>query len=237
MAEQVRKIEFTEEEKLRGWNSVDLNDWGDFYGDYVVPEERKIFGHWFPTEWALQETDDPELKQLSFDDQPFYVSISYMPLCENEEEELLQDPNATASDFLSLAWSDWILALQKEQELEEVRKMKNKVRVIEFSEIEKLRLNHIELEEYGDFRAEYIVPEKRRIVGWWTPTEEAIEELQKDGEIIGEAGEPLRAAIYYIPYNYELEREEKLLNDEKASASDFLELGWYTWEIYLENKD
>ena len=116
MAEQVRKIEFTEEEKLRGWNSVDLNDWGDFYGDYVVPEERKIFGHWFPTEWALQETDDPELKQLSFDDQPFYVSISYMPLCENEEEEVLQDPNATASDFLSLAWCDWILALQKEQE-------------------------------------------------------------------------------------------------------------------------
>lgn len=115
--------------------------------------------------------------------------------------------------------------------------MKNKVRVIEFSEIEKLRLNHIELEEYGDFRAEYIVPDKRRIVGWWTPTKEAIEELQKDGEIIGEAGEPLWAAIYYIPYNYELEREEKLLNDEKASASDFLELGWYTWEIYLEKED
>lgn len=116
MAEQARIIEFTEEEKLKGWNSVDLNDWGDFYGEYIVPEERKIFGHWFPTEWALQETDDPELKQLSFDDQPFYVSISYMPLCENEEEEVLQDPNATASDFLSLAWSDWILALQKEQE-------------------------------------------------------------------------------------------------------------------------
>ena len=116
MAEQARIIEFTEEEKLRGWNSVDLNDWGTFYGDYVVPEERKIFGHWYPTEWALQKTDDPELKQLSFDDQPFYVSISYMPLCENEEGELLQDPNATASDFLSLAWCDWILALQKEQE-------------------------------------------------------------------------------------------------------------------------
>jgi hypothetical protein len=116
--------------------------------------------------------------------------------------------------------------------------MKNKVRVIEFSEIEKLSgLNHIELEEYGDFRADYIVPEKRRIVGWWTPSEEAIEELQKDGEITKEVEQPLRAAVYYIPYNYELEREEQLLNDEEASASDFLELGWYTWEIYLENKD
>lgn len=116
MEGQVRKLEFTEEERLKGWNVVYLSEWGDFYGEYIVPEQRKVYGYWYPTEWSLQETDDPELKQLSFDDQPFYVSISYMPLCENEEEEVLRDPNATASDFLSLAWCDWILALQKEQE-------------------------------------------------------------------------------------------------------------------------
>ncbi len=116
--------------------------------------------------------------------------------------------------------------------------MNNNKRVIEFSEGEILSgLNHIELEEYGDFRAEYIVPNERKIVGWLDATEEAIEELREDGEITGEVEVPFRAAIYYIPLSCDLEFEERLINDEEATASDFLEthLGW--WEIYLEKED
>ena len=96
--------------------------------------------------------------------------------------------------------------------------MNNNKRVIEFSEGEILSgLNHIELEEYGDFRAEYIVPNERKIVGWFDATEEAIEELREDGEITGEVEVPFRAAIYYIPLSCDLECEERLINDEEAT--------------------
>jgi len=111
MVNNVRVIEFTEDEKLKGWNHVDLGDFGDFYGDLIVPELREIYGWWYPTEYTLKETDDPEIKELDMKHAPYWVSLIYLPNEFKDEEELLQAEDVMASDFLSIAWCDWVIRL------------------------------------------------------------------------------------------------------------------------------
>ncbi|HUM44009.1 MAG TPA: hypothetical protein PKI14_13775 [Fervidobacterium sp.] len=111
--------------------------------------------------------------------------------------------------------------------------MKREEREIEFNERERLSgLNHIELDEYGDFYAELILPEDSVLYGWWYPTKDCLQEMndEKD-EHKNIEDAPFWARIDYIPLNSDLDEEDRLLNDPDASASDFLELGWFYWEI------
>jgi len=104
-----RKIEFTEEEKLKGLNHIDLFECGDFYAEYILPEDRELYGWWDPTEEALEESNYLTDMALDINNAPFWASISYMPEDMEYEEELLQNENAAASDFLELHWYDWLV--------------------------------------------------------------------------------------------------------------------------------
>jgi len=101
-----RKISFSDEERkneLMHWN---LGEYGDFFGYYVVPEERKIYGLHVP------------LENNKF---AHWGSIYYVPYdCEKRSErEFMEDPNATATDFIRrLRWFTWYFQIEDERERE-----------------------------------------------------------------------------------------------------------------------
>jgi len=70
---------------------------------------RKVFGWWYPEEDTLEESNDPTDRTLDINDAPFWASRSYMPEDVEYEEELLQNENTAASDFLELPWLDWLV--------------------------------------------------------------------------------------------------------------------------------
>lgn len=236
MAEQERRIYFTEDEKIRGWNYVDLDEYGDFYGEYVLPDKRTMFGFWYPTKWVIRRSKDPVIRKLTIKDAPYWASLIYRAEIKEEEEEIRKDPYAVASDFLAFKWYDWTLTLEMEDKEEQDEEVKCKDRIIEFTEQERLKgENKIDLGEQGDFVAEYIIPDDREVYGYWTPTEEAIEELREDGELTGDDEGPFWARISYIPFERDEELENELLKDIEAEASEFLELGWEYWDVVIVN--
>ena len=85
MAEQVRKIEFTEEERLKGENYIDLGEEGGFEAEYIIPADCEIYGYWMPTKEVIEGLrEDGEL--TGDDEGPFWARISYIPF-EREEKE------------------------------------------------------------------------------------------------------------------------------------------------------
>ena len=101
-----RKISFSDEERkneLMHWN---LGEYGDFFGYYVVPEERKIYGLHVPRENSKFV---------------HWASIHYIPYkCDEKlEKQFIEDPNATALDFIKgLRWFLWYVLIEDEQERE-----------------------------------------------------------------------------------------------------------------------
>lgn len=232
MAKKDRRIYFMEDEKLRGWNYVDLGEFGDFYGEYVLPEKHTIYGYWYPTKWTIRRSKDPVMQNLSIKDAPFWASLKYMPEIEQEEEEIKQDEHAIASDFLAFKWSDWILRLEKKEE-----EAAYEERVIAFDDYERIRgKNKIDLGESGDFIVEYIAPADRKIFGYWEPSEEEMERMREEGKIAEDCESPFWAVLDYIPYERGEDIERELLRDKGATASDFLELSWEYWDIDISNQ-
>jgi len=121
----------------------------------------------------------------------------------------------------------------KENE-KEVREMR-----IEFTDYEKEhRLNVIDLGDEGEFYGEYVVPELRRVYGYWYATEKAIDQLREDGWEIEDDFEPIWASVdYYIVNERTEQREKDLLNDENVWAFHFLELDWDNKEVYVESQE
>jgi len=67
----------TNEEKLNGYNIIDLGEYGKLHVEYVY--FSKIEGYWYPTPKAIAESKDPYIRYSNIGDAPFYVSIRYYP--------------------------------------------------------------------------------------------------------------------------------------------------------------
>jgi len=70
------------------------------------------------------------------------------------------------------------------------------------------------------FFCKYIIPEERTIIGEWMAT---------DGD------KPVPATLTYVPSD--IREEEKLLNNENATARDFLSLDWDDWTVCANGKE
>ena len=84
----------------------------------------------------------------------------------------------------------------------------------------------------GEFDAEYIVPELRRIYGWWQPSWVATQKYTDNGLPLDTA-DHYWALIEYAPTADSEVIEQKLLHTPNATAGDFLALKWSSWEIHV----
>lgn len=110
-------------------------------------------------------------------------------------------------------------------------------RTIRFTEEEKRNAwNYIRLyvdhKDYGEFDGEFIIPEKRRIYGWWKPSYDATLDFADDGILI-DKGNEYWAFIRYITSDAEIETEQELIDKKSATAYDFMRLRWDTLEVCL----
>jgi len=112
--------------------------------------------------------------------------------------------------------------------------MKRVYRAVRFTDEEKAKgLNQIDLTaRLGDLEGEYIVPELKRIYGWWTPTWEAVMDFAGKGYDI-DLGQKYWAVVQYLTYYKSEELERELLSIQDAKASDFLRLEWSTSDVYF----
>lgn len=123
---------------------------------------------------------------------------------------------------------------QKEgKEMESLRK-------VQFSTEEKARgLNVIDLEEKGQFRAEYVVPELHRMYGYWYLSEQAYKELTEQGFIIENPEQPQWAIVDYEVLKSKKGIENFFIKYEDVQAYKFIQLGWSSYEvnIYHESEE
>jgi len=107
---------------------------------------------------------------------------------------------------------------------------------MEITRTERLRrLDVIDLGDEGTFYAEYVMPQIRRVYGYWHASQKAIEQLREDGWDV-DGTEPLWASIdYYLPDSRTLREEKRLMSDGNTWASDFLKLDWASYAVFVES--
>ena len=101
----MKRVYFTEEELLRGWNHVDLDESGDFFAVYFAEDNGQLmlYGYWDPTKEAA------EIEHINPNDGPFWSCLSFVPERELDEIEC-------ASDATAIPWYDWIISIVEEEE-------------------------------------------------------------------------------------------------------------------------
>lgn len=104
----MRKIDFTEEERLKGLNHIDLGEDGDFYAEYFIENNGYLmFYGW----WDILE-DEELAQELGVDpeDGPFWARISFIPDEWPDDDEDIE----YASDWLAYKWFDWTISITEE---------------------------------------------------------------------------------------------------------------------------
>jgi hypothetical protein len=117
MAEQVRKIEFTEEERLKGKNYIDLGEEGGFEAEYIIPADCEIYGYWMPTKEVIEGLREEGVLPRN-NEGPFWAVIDYIPFERDEKliNKLLKDVEAKASELLELGWEYWNITIVNSKE-------------------------------------------------------------------------------------------------------------------------
>lgn len=102
----MRKVEFTEEEKLKGLNAVNLFEFGDFRAEYFFDDDNvwALYGWWTPTEEAAEQ------EGLDLRKAPFWARLVFIPEYYLDDEELTE-----ASEVLYIPWTDWVVIVEEEQ--------------------------------------------------------------------------------------------------------------------------
>ena len=111
---------------------------------------------------------------------------------------------------------------------------------IRFTKEEQLKaLNHVYLVKdgvyYGEFDAEYIVPDLGKMCGWWKPSLDSAEALTDNWIIINPEKE-YWTEIYYLtsPNGEIIERIFIKNQDLEEGGALILELG--SWDIYMPDE-
>ncbi len=96
-------------EKMRGYATVMLGDQGYFVADYVIPEDRKVFGFWYVKKGA----------------NPVWASITFEPadLSAEVEQYWMEDEFTMASNWLQAEWKSWTVQKENEEERIPIREM------------------------------------------------------------------------------------------------------------------
>lgn len=117
MENRARKIIFTEKEKREGANVVQLGRDGRFTADYVVPEERRAYGLWRPSDAVCEEFGFDKTKR------PFKAMVHYVPKQKELErlivEDIMPETNCLwASLFTLIGWERWVIELKDERAID-----------------------------------------------------------------------------------------------------------------------
>jgi len=114
------RLDFTESEKARELNRIDLGLQGEFYAEHIEPDRRRVYGWWFPTEEGVKEFNELYDEDIDYEDRPFWASIDYVPIdymAVRRERDLISDVNAAmAHHFLEFTWGTWVIYLEYEGE-------------------------------------------------------------------------------------------------------------------------
>jgi len=95
----LKKLYFSEEEKRKGLNYLDLGTWGSFYAEYIIPDEHKLCGWWYSQDGKV------------------WAAVYYVPseLEAGAETDPLSIDGVLACDFLDVGWDMWIITAESEQ--------------------------------------------------------------------------------------------------------------------------
>jgi len=120
---------------------------------------------------------------------------------------------------------------------EEGSAMEN-LRKVKFTGEEKSRgLHVIDLEEKGQFRAEYVVPQNHEIFGYWHLSDKAYKEITDQGFIIENPEQPQWAVIRYSVVESQKGIENFYIKYEDVQAHKFLRLHWDLYEVNIYNEN
>lgn len=231
--EEKRKFYFAREEIIKGYAHWDLGEFGDFIGEYVVPEEKKVYGYWHPEmrywlsrrayiTYTLSASDEEETRHMV---KYYHKGFSYATT-----EKLLQ----------RWCWVTWHLEFEDDSEYvcyehksekrlpyynpkTRSKNTSNKRRIFFTDEEKNNKLMHWNLGEYGNFYGVYIVPEERKIYGLHVPRE--------NSKFVH------WASIHYIPYKCDEKLEKQFIENPNATVSDFIKgLRWFLWYVLIEDE-
>jgi len=74
--ENLRRVKFSVEERVRGLHVIDLEEKGQFHAEDVVPENHEIFGYWYLSDQAYKEITDQGFI-IENPEQPQWAVIRY----------------------------------------------------------------------------------------------------------------------------------------------------------------
>lgn len=192
--------EFTEFED----HLIDLGKWGKFLCKKIVPEERTIAGEW----------------TVTYGDAPIPATLIYVPLDEEEEKKLLNNPKMQASDFLHLDWYDWTVRSGNKEVNKGDERDPELIEVIYMTdyEIKEYSYRRIDLRPYGDFEFETMRLYNNWnacLCGIWHPSELAIDK-------------------WHLPYRTRSIRAELYFTMDKERTYDHVSDGydacWKKWD-------